>query len=176
MRVPQATSTNRALAVTGDGTTALSARSAVPDGDDADGPTGGPAGRSSLVRDTAPTATRHAAASAVVPTATRRLTRSRRTARANDGSSVCGGASALVVRSSSDTRDIRSGRPVSSSVERAQAAQLNRWVSNSRRSDGDRAPRTYAASYRANVSMLTLLPPSPPVPGAGPAARSACVT
>ncbi len=31
MRVPQAMSTNRALAVTGDGTTALNARFAVPE-------------------------------------------------------------------------------------------------------------------------------------------------
>src|SRR5674476_567829 len=123
MRVPQAMSTNRALAVTGDGTTALMARFAVPEEVEADGVTGSRAGESGPYRATAPTAIRHAAAAAAVPTARRRHTRSRRTARANDGSSVSGGASTSAVRSSTDTRDIRPGRPASSPTALAQAAQ-----------------------------------------------------
>src|SRR5674476_1672482 len=64
----------------------------------------------------------------------------------------------------------------SSPTELAQAAQPLRWSSNSRRSAGDRAPRTYAASYSSNLSVLMAPLPSLPGPGAGRAARSACVT
>src|SRR5665811_1531856 len=64
MRVPQAMSTNRALAVTGDGTTALMARFAVPEEVEADGVTGSRAGESWPLRATAPTATRPAARAA----------------------------------------------------------------------------------------------------------------
>src|SRR5450759_3442047 len=123
MRVPQAMSTNLALAVTGDGTTGLSARLAVPEAVEADGAIGSRAGESGPLRATAPTAIRHAAAAAAVPTAIRRRPRSRRTALANDGSSVSGGASTSAVRSSTDTLDIRPGRPASSPTELAQAAQ-----------------------------------------------------
>src|SRR5674476_638762 len=97
MRVPQAVSTNRALAVTDVGRTALSARLAVPAGVVEGEGTGGRVGESELVRATAPTAIRHAAAAAAVPTAIRRRPRSRRTARASAGNNVSGGASTSAV-------------------------------------------------------------------------------
>src|SRR5450631_631259 len=170
IRVPQAMSTNRALAVTGDGTTAVKTRLAVPD--EVEAVTGGRAGASGRVIATPPTAIRHAAAAAAVPTNRRRCRRSRRTARANDGSNVSGTGSGSAVSWSSDTLDIRPGRPASSLTELAHAGQIWRWSSNSRRSAGDKAPRTYAASYRANSSVVMVPPPFPPVPGAGPAVRN----
>src|SRR5450756_1874273 len=145
-------STSRALAVTGDGTTAVSARFAVPDefavpdGVAVDDATGGRAGESGRVIATPPTAIRQAAAAAADPTNRRRRPRSRRTARANDGSNVSGRGSGSAVSCSIDTRDIRPGRPASSLTELVHAAQTVRWSSNSRRSAGERAPRTYAAS------------------------------
>src|ERR1019366_7479910 len=113
MRVPQAMSTNRARAVIGDGTTAVSARFAVPEEVEADDATGGRAGESGRVMAIAPTALRQAAAAAAAPTARRRPPRWRRTARANDGSNVAGRGSASAVSCSTDTLDIKPGRPAS---------------------------------------------------------------
>src|SRR5665647_3176739 len=128
IRVPQAMSTNRALAVTGDGTTAVKARFAVPD--EVEAVTGGRAGPSGRVIATPPTAIRQAAAAAADPTNRRRRPRSRRTAQANDGSNVSGRGSGSAVSCSIDTRDIRPGRPASSLTELAHAAQTVRWSSN----------------------------------------------
>src|ERR1035437_2643640 len=130
IRVPQAMSTNRALAVTGDGTTAVKAWFAVPD--EVEAVTGGWAGASGRVIATPPTAIRQAAAAAAVPTKRRRCRRSRRTARANDGSNVSGTGSGAAVSWSSDTLDIRPGRPASSLTELAHAGQVWRGSSNSR--------------------------------------------
>src|SRR5450631_1602488 len=117
-------STKRALAVTGDGTTAVKARFAVPDG--AEAVTGGRVGESGRLIATPPAVIRQAAAAAAAPKTRRRRRRSRRTSRANDGSNVSGTGSGSAVSWSIDTLDIRPGRPASSPTELAQAWQTLR--------------------------------------------------
>ena len=72
------------------------------------------------------------------------------------------GATASSAASSGATWASRPGNPASSETAAWQAGQLARCSSNSRRSAGDNAPRTYAAShalYRSGTAVHGLVTP-----------------